>query len=80
MNYQPYGIDRANNYNIAVGDQGERVIPLLTGFALGAPFWGSLGASRPQFGGPVFFPPYRFPFAYPFPYQYRFPRRHRRWY
>lgn len=73
MNYQPYNYH--NDYEIAVGGQDERVIPLLTGFALGAPFWGSLGR-YPIYQQPYFYP---YPYPYPYPYYPYRPYRRRRW-
>lgn len=78
MNYNPYRHPNLNNYNIAVGDQEERVIPLLTGFALGAPFWGGL-ATRPRYNQVAFpFQPFPYPYPYPYPFNPYF-RRRRRW-
>ena len=70
MNYRPYPSPKSQ--------QGERVIPLLTGFALGASFWGSLGR---QSYYPYPYPyPYQYPYAYPYRYPYYRPYRRRRWY
>lgn len=82
MNYRPNPNRQIGNYNLSVGASGERIIPLLTGFALGAPFWGSLG--RPPYGGAVAYPapypyPYPAPYPYPYPYPYQYNRR-KRWY
>ena len=78
MNYQPnpYG---NHEYDLTSSAQGERIIPLLTGFALGAPFWGSVGRQ------PIYPYPYPYPQYYPYQYPYRYPyyrpfRRRRRWY
>lgn len=82
MNYQPnpYGI---GDFNVAPSTEDERIIPLLTGFALGAPFWGNI--NRP-YRYPYQYP-YSYPYSYPYPYQYpnQYPyyrpyRRRRRWY
>ncbi|HHU55178.1 MAG TPA: hypothetical protein GXZ48_00610 [Acholeplasmataceae bacterium] len=48
-------------------DDGQRLIPFLTGAVVSAPFW---WATRP----PVPFP-YPFPLPYPYPIFPRFPRR-----
>lgn len=76
MNYQPYGYREASDYGISVGDQGERIIPLLTGFALGAPFWGNIGR-YPAYPQPYPYYPYQ-PYPY-YPYRPIY-RRRRRWY
>ena len=76
MNYQPYTY--SDDYGIVVGGQDKRIIPLLTGFALGAPFWGSINRY------PYYSYPYPYPYPYPIPYYpnfpYRRPYRRRRWY
>lgn len=59
MNYRPL----PNNINLA-NEQGERIIPLLTGFALGAPFWGGIGRQN------TYQQPYYYPYYYPYPYPY----------
>lgn len=68
MNYQPHPLS-----NHA---QDERVIPLLTGFALGAPFWSNAGRQYYPYPYP-YYPPYPYPYQYPY---YRPIRRRRRWY
>ena len=76
MNYQPYPYKETKDYDLAVGGQGERIIPLLTGFALGAPFWGNI--NRPYYNYPY---PYQYPYSYPYYYPYYRPYgRRRRWY
>jgi hypothetical protein len=75
MNYQPNPY-MEQHYDLASSAQGERIIPLLTGFALGAPFWS--GRYRVPYPYPYYYP---YPYAYPYPYQYYRPfRRRRRWY
>jgi len=84
MNYQPNPY-RGHEYDLAASAQGERIIPLLTGFALGAPFWGAAGRQQ-IYQAPYPYPyPYPYPQYYPFPYPYQYPynrpyRRRRRWY
>lgn len=83
MNYQPYPYRETGEYDLAVGGQGERIIPLLTGFALGAPFWGNV--NRPYYNYQPY--PYSYPYSYQYPYRYPYSnpyyrpyRRRRRWY
>lgn len=78
MNYQPnpYGV---REYDVTPNTGDERVIPLLTGFALGAPFWGNI--NRPYRYPYPYQYPYPYPYSYPYNYSYGRPyRRRRRWY